>query len=222
MTDATPNFSEGPGIGPPSRNGEAPNIGRVDAVFVYGTLLRGELRDWAWAGHTILCAVMATTQGHLHATDDDYPAVVQAPDAGHVHGDLIRVANIDRLLTQLDQIEEFRPDVLSDQLFMRVLTSVSVGGTTCQAWMYVAGGLLQPGPRIESGSWRQHLGRTGQFLGQLADHHAARLQGRRWQDLLECDPTRAPPEMSLAQAMTHGQIDEFRLAQASGCWNALT
>ena len=140
-----------------------PGVDRVSSVFVYGTLLRGESRSAVWQRHTIRCAVLAVASGRLYTTDDDYPAAIASRDARDVHGDFIRVAGIERLLQELDEIEEYRPGVLSGQLFRRVLTEVRAAGKVRRAWMYVAGDALTVRAPIESGSWRQHLGTDGPF-----------------------------------------------------------
>lgn len=139
-----------------------PGVDRVSSVFVYGTLLPGESRAGVWARHTIRYAGAALAPGRMFATEGDYPAVVQGPEAGNVagevEGEFIRVSDIQGLLAELDAIEEYRPGVWEGQLFRRVLTDVALGGKIRKAWMYVAGDQLELHAPIASGSWRRHLG----------------------------------------------------------------
>lgn len=199
-----------------------PGVDLVTSVFVYGTLLRGETRAGVWRRHRIRCAVMAVAPGRLYTTDDDYPAVKPSPDAGDVQGDFIRVAGIQRLLRELDEIEEYQPGALSGQLFRRVLTDVGVAGKVRRAWIYVAGDALSLRDPIETGSWRRHLGREGLFAQRLADFYEARLAGRPWQDLLETSALPPAGALTLAQALAQGRIGELRLAQRANAWTALT
>ncbi len=76
----------------------------IDAVFVYGTLMRGEVRDFVWARHAVLQASPATTGGSLHETGQDYPVMVAGAGLGRVKGEFIQVADIQALLAAVDAI----------------------------------------------------------------------------------------------------------------------
>ena len=80
------------------------------AVFVYGTLLRRESRAGVWRRHRIDRARLASTEGTLHATHDDYPVMTLGGAArGRVLGDLIEPRDLGALLPELDAIEEYDP-----------------------------------------------------------------------------------------------------------------
>jgi len=175
------------------------------AVFVYGTLLRGQSRDGVWQHHRLRRALLAHTPGRLHATHDDYPVMSLGDASGRVHGDLIEPEDLQRLLPELDAIEEYDPTRARGNLFVRVIVPVQVGPRWERAWAYVGGDTLTPGPVIASGDWRAHQGGRRGFMQALAAHYRAAGAADPWS-----------PDLSLAQALDQGRLDEAVLVQRLG------
>ncbi|MEU0964860.1 gamma-glutamylcyclotransferase family protein [Streptomyces sp. NPDC005917] len=128
--------------------------------FVYGTLRPGEVNhDLFLRGRTtseepgrLLGAVLYDGPG--------YPYAVEEP-GGELSGELVTVRpeSYDRLLLELDELEEYVPKD-PQSLYIRVERDVvrRRDGATVRAWVYLAGdavaaGLRADGRRIEGGDW---------------------------------------------------------------------
>ncbi|MBE0658222.1 MAG: gamma-glutamylcyclotransferase [Bryobacteraceae bacterium] len=122
----------------------------MDAIFAYGTLMRGESRHGVLAAAGPLRIVAATAQGRL-INIGPYPAVLEGDET--VHGEYCEFEDLSELLPRLDGIEG------SDYRRERVRVVLD-GGEEAEAWMYLWNGTLQDGPRIMTGSWRLHRGRA--------------------------------------------------------------
>jgi gamma-glutamylcyclotransferase (GGCT)/AIG2-like uncharacterized protein YtfP len=127
----------------------------VDAVFVYGTLLRGEANAHVLHGERARPALAASIRGSLHETGEPYP-VMRLDGASVVHGELVELDDVEAALGPLDALEGFGGYGRADRLYHRTLVQVATGVGTRLAWTYVAGETLAPGARIEGGDWRAH------------------------------------------------------------------
>lgn len=130
----------------------------LDAVFVYGTLLRGECRRAVIDAYPSARTLPARARGRLFDLGA-YPGMVPAPiDRGAwVHGELVRCTSIEALLEELDGIEGFNGYGTPDSLFERRLVTVTIDGTQPQmAWTYILGATNPAGPPVPSGDWRSH------------------------------------------------------------------
>jgi len=109
-------------------------------VFVYGTLLRGEVNHHLLAGTAFLgdhCTEPCFTLFHLGA----YPGV--APGGGTaIHGEVYRVDGAG--LARLDQLEDY------PRLYDRRLIPTPFG----RAWIYLYRGRLADRAVIAGGDWR--------------------------------------------------------------------
>lgn len=119
------------------------------AVFVYGTLMRGELREPIALRHGPLAWEEARARGRL-VDLGPYPGLVP-DDAGEVHGELITLADPARALRELDEVEDFLGYGREGSMYRRIVTRVRAPGGTRLAWTYR---YLGDGPVIASGSWR--------------------------------------------------------------------
>jgi gamma-glutamylcyclotransferase (GGCT)/AIG2-like uncharacterized protein YtfP len=126
----------------------------LDAIFVYGSLMRCESR------HSLLgsfkCALLAETFGTLFDCGS-FPAMRLSESTSErslVQGEFIRVADIE-VLKRLDEVEGFAGFGKPGSLFRRALTEVGMGdGRIRQAWTYVdASAVAENVRRIPSGSW---------------------------------------------------------------------
>ena len=102
------------------------------AVFVYGTLQRGEVRVRCWPRPPISVEA-ATVRGTLYDLGP-YPALVAGDDT--VAGELWHIARSDMAATlaALDRVEGFAGS--SDNLYRRVIVTCRSAAGSTQAWSY--------------------------------------------------------------------------------------
>lgn len=125
------------------------------SVFVYGTLLSGELRHAAIARHKPSSVVKARTRGQLFDLGE-YPGMVPAAtEDDDVTGELVSFDDIAAALTDLDAIEGFNGYGSARSLFRRALTSVRTDAGESVAWTYLVEDVPEHAARIESGDWRR-------------------------------------------------------------------
>jgi len=127
----------------------------IGAVFVYGTLMRGEgLHEHLHAAGDPGQPERATTAGVLY-DHGAWPGLL--PDPGshrRVSGQLFRPRNTAPLLEALDAVEDFFGYGREGSLFRRVVLEVQVAGRAQLAWGYRT---LEPGgAEISSGDWGAH------------------------------------------------------------------
>ena len=129
------------------------------AVFVYGTLQRGEVRERCWPRPPISVEA-ATVRGALYDLGP-YPALVTGDDT--VAGELWRIAPGDMAATlaALDRVEGFAGS--SDDLYRRVIVECQAAAGGTPAWTYHLANLslLRTATRIPPGGdgrclWKRH------------------------------------------------------------------
>ncbi len=126
----------------------------MDALFVYGTLMREQCRHHVFPPERLLAACPARVAGRLLDLGA-FPAMVEHEDPedhGWVQGELFLVRDLDGLLPLQDQVEGCTPG--SGALFRRARCSVETGCIQHEAWVYVLAPGARPGPAIPSASWR--------------------------------------------------------------------
>ena len=205
----------------------------LDAVFVYGTLMRGEERFEELAPEKLTCALLAETPGMLLDLGS-YPGMVlpcgDAPGAPWVQGEFLRHSRINDLLPWLDEIEDFCGFGNSDSLYRRTVLNISMGdGRVRRAWTYVFNRDPEEYPVIASGSWRQHRGIERSFTESLVRAHCsgndeavARALVSLWPIAAESDVDAAAQHLlPLADALLRGDMSERRLAQITDRWVAV-
>ena len=132
-----------------------PGASRVDAVFVYGTLLRGESNAHVMHDRPVRRVLDATVRGALLETGEPYPVMV-LDGASTVHGELVELDDVEARLGPLDALEGFNGFGRPGRLYHRTLVEATTAEGTRRAWTYVAGETVGRGARIASGSWRVH------------------------------------------------------------------
>lgn len=121
----------------------------MDAIFVYGTLMRGESHHDLLAGASPMRILPARALGCMIRVGP-YAAMVDGDDI--IRGEYVEFESMDKLLPRLDEVE-------GDE-YGRERIVVEVDGEGVKpAWVYRWRGTLQDGPRIESGDWRKYQGR---------------------------------------------------------------
>lgn len=122
-------------------------------VFVYGTLLKDD------SNHRLLAyakqvAESARTKGKLFDTGFGYPAIMRHTDE-YTHGELYEVD--DETLRHLDELEDYIGENDPANLYDRIIQEVETEHGTRQAYVYLAGPLLNKLEKeILGGDWRQH------------------------------------------------------------------
>jgi len=113
------------------------------ALFVYGTLMAGQVQEGLLAG---LSRVAASTRGTLWDLPAGYPALSEG--GGEVHGELVHGVD-ERRLALLDGYEG-----VDEGLYRRVEIEVRVGLRAEVAWAYVMDEPRRHGGRqVQSGRW---------------------------------------------------------------------
>jgi gamma-glutamylcyclotransferase (GGCT)/AIG2-like uncharacterized protein YtfP len=131
-------------------NGEpAPTI---NSFFCYGTLRKGDCRYRVMKELGILSERHGKVRGRLHDCGT-FPAItLTAPQKSVVHGDFIRVHNIDEAFRRLDAIEGYQPNG-DHNLYNRRLVPVRFDDRNTRiAWIYEYACPL-PETVIASGDW---------------------------------------------------------------------
>ena len=125
----------------------------VNHLFVYGTLMQGEVRHPTLVQHTDGEAREATAQGEIYLLGD-YPGMLPSAN-GRVSGELHRLSDVFLGLQSLDRVEGFYGFNAENSLFKRTLIEVQVGSKTEWAWTYMYGSEIERHRLIDSGDWRQ-------------------------------------------------------------------
>ena len=115
------------------------------ALFVYGTLMRGEVRERLLCQHAPRRWAPARARGrllHLGA----YPGLVDGD--GEVRGELVELDDPGAALRELDDVEDFAGYGSSGSLYRRVV--IDVAGEPAWTYRYLGA----DGAVIESGDWR--------------------------------------------------------------------
>jgi len=121
----------------------------TDSVFVYGTLQRGEERSRFMEG----CGLTNTfaVPGRLYDTGRGYPAAVfDIHSKDMVHGELYRMNNPAKKISELDQVEGGESG-----LFRRVELDYEGVRFYCYEPGSLLGECVNDGNRIRRGSWRE-------------------------------------------------------------------
>jgi gamma-glutamylcyclotransferase (GGCT)/AIG2-like uncharacterized protein YtfP len=131
---------------------------KIDRLFVYGSLMRGEARARLVA--TAKSIERATAVGHLYALAEGYPALIASDGGGIVVGELLTFDAIGSLLVQLDDYEGFDPKRPDASLFLRVsLEAHPIWGPPVLAYAYVMPRAKEPqliaagAVRVADGRW---------------------------------------------------------------------
>lgn len=210
--------------------GEVPPL-YVDALFAYGTLMRGESRFPILKQFSLECALLAQTRGRLIDLGP-YPGM-QPTDSGMetVQGEFFRIQDLPAAFEKLDEVESFQGYGEPGSQYRRSLVMADVGdGRMREAWTYLLEDSEVDEPIILNGDWRRHQGRRESFLGQLVDAHTGGDEARIARALAQRPPFNFEDQedkilerlLPLARAVDRGEVSERRLAQESGNWAALT
>ena len=109
---------------------------KCNAIFVYGTLMTGEIREAAWDKIKIETRRTDYMYGTLYDYES-YPGMVLNTQ-GVIKGELVRTENIETALPIFDQIEGFESFGRKDNLFRRSLAKPLIGDEHCNlAWVYL-------------------------------------------------------------------------------------
>lgn len=197
----------------------------VGAIFVYGTLLRGECRHHLLEDFRPECILLSEARGRL-LDFGEYPGLaLNGAEDRCVSGEFVRTNRIVELLEKLDRVEGFHGYGQQGSLFRRALIEVGMcDGRVRLAWVYLAGGTEESVAEIPSGNWRASRGRWNGILDEIVRGHLGTLNERELAGRVidsrcfggtEQDITDLVP---LAAALDRRAVSERQLAQASGKW----
>lgn len=197
-----------------------------EAVFVYGTLLRGEERSHVVRSLGPQVTLLAECFGRLFDLGP-YPGMVEvgrAEDAPMVQGELVRFSDIRHALATLDAIEGFVAPGSPQNLFERCRVEVGMcDGRVREAWTYLYRGDMSGARVIESHDWRAHRGRREAFLEALVEGHLDEKQIAAIASRLQRPWYRADIQVGsaaeLVRLLRDGGMSERQLAQATGRWS---
>ncbi|WP_161604470.1 gamma-glutamylcyclotransferase [Roseiconus nitratireducens] len=200
----------------------------TDAIFIYGTLMRGQCRAAHIREHGVQYVCGAACPGSLWDTGSGFPGITFDSEHTYAHecvrGEYLRTKNLPALLERLDRIEGFRGFGKGGSLFHRRLTTVEVGGKKLRpAWVYVLANARLKSERIPSGCWRTHYGLAQSHFDHLLKVYA-RCEGKA-AELLQI-MCRLNPWLNLEQdsfgmntlkeLLLDGTITEFEMVRAAG------
>ena len=124
---------------------------RLQHVFVYGTLMRGESR-WPqlepWSSSEVEVGHIIGRLYHLGT----YPGV-RLDQIGTVHGELHRCEDIENTLETLDFVEGHDEQHPGEGLFVRVPVLVQTAKGAVWAWTYVINEVPNASTRLQDGRW---------------------------------------------------------------------
>jgi gamma-glutamylcyclotransferase (GGCT)/AIG2-like uncharacterized protein YtfP len=125
----------------------------LEKIFVYGTLMHGELRHPTLMDSSIGEGQPASARGTILDLGD-YPGMV-AGDEGVIHGEVYQIDQVYPTLQTLDTIEGFYGYDSNHSLFTRTIVQIDTEYGPEWAWTYVynkeAGMEYQT---VRSGNWR--------------------------------------------------------------------
>ena len=123
----------------------------IEHLFVYGTLMSGEVRHEELSPY-IESMEDGSMQGRLY--DLEYYPGVKIGE-GLVHGELIKMTDIESCLSSMDSIEGFYGYESKNSLYERTIVPIQTNGGVHWAWTYVYSGSIEMNTQIESGRWKK-------------------------------------------------------------------
>jgi gamma-glutamylcyclotransferase (GGCT)/AIG2-like uncharacterized protein YtfP len=122
------------------------------ALFVYGSLMRGEAAHRRIEKYGIDRIEEACVAGTLLDLGE-YPGAIAGGET--IHGEIVELADTQRTLTDLDAYEDFRGYGRPDSLFRRAIgCAVRTDGSHTFAWIYLYARDGTHARAIASGDWR--------------------------------------------------------------------
>ncbi|MGA0379206.1 MAG: gamma-glutamylcyclotransferase [Candidatus Poseidoniaceae archaeon] len=122
----------------------------INHLFVYGTLMSGQKRFNQLKSY-VLSQHAASVRGHLHHLGD-YPGMKLGD--GMVHGQLMKIDDVEACLERMDSIEGFLGFGRNDSLFDRTIVHVETEQGHVWAWTYLYAGDVDDESIINDGRWR--------------------------------------------------------------------
>ena len=129
---------------------------KIDRIFVYGTLMRGQCRDHVLDfDDNIISIETGQTNGLLYDLGE-FPGMVLSPGATNtVTGEVFHVQDVKKSLSVLDEIEGFGGYGAKESLYIRTIVTVNdAAGNNSPAWCYLFNQHDGLDKRIESGNWK--------------------------------------------------------------------
>jgi len=125
------------------------------AVFVYGTLMRGQVRGALMQAHAPVRVHPGSVRGRLVSLGW-YPGLCppEHPDE-RVHGEIFHFEGAEALLAELDAYEDFLGYRDPRSLYHRVLLDVATAHGSELAWVYLYVGSAEGAALLPTGRWAE-------------------------------------------------------------------
>ena len=123
----------------------------IEHLFVYGTLMSGEVRHGELSPY-VESRVNGSAKGVLYDLDD-YPGMKIGE--GLVHGELVKMNDVESCLNDMDSIEGFYGYGSEKSLYDRTIVPIQTNEGSRWAWTYLYSGHVEENNRIKSGRWKQ-------------------------------------------------------------------
>jgi len=129
----------------------------VTTLFVYGTLMRGQVNHARFCGDALTIEPAVTT-GRLYHLPLGFPAMVESGD-GQVVGEAMTFPDLAAVLTRTDLLEGYNPLQPDLSTYRRVVVPVLIepSARRVTAWTYIWNRALpQAAMMLPTGHWRDH------------------------------------------------------------------
>lgn len=134
----------------------------IRRIFVYGTLMHGFHNHAAYLAAYPMTRDVGTVMGQLFHLPEGYPALVQGD--GQVKGELMTLHGTEQefseVIASLDDLEGYRGENGSDNLYVRQIVSVTTAHGAQDAFCYYYADCeraARAGTLISSGDWRAFM-----------------------------------------------------------------
>lgn len=125
----------------------------INHLFVYGTLMTDEVRHREVSPY-VESIENGSTKGILYRLDN-YPGLKLGE--GVVHGEVIKMNDVESCLTDMDLIEGFYGFLNKNSLYQRTIVQIQTKKGVVWAWTYVYSGHVEESAQIESGRWKPRM-----------------------------------------------------------------
>lgn len=204
----------------------------IGEIFVYGTLMRQECRFPFLLPFGLERIERVSIPGKLFNLGE-FPGYLplglteraERSRPNLVHGELIKVRDLEDALKVLDAEEQFTGKA-DDSLYLRQPAMIPSGSGETLAWHYVYNQPLRhEDQRIDHGCWRTHRGVQHDFVTQLVTEHLGQTPPavflRTLKAVCKGQPQRFPgTDKELIDAVIANQISEHQLSRVSSNWTA--
>lgn len=109
----------------------------INKLFIYGSLLETDNEFGRYLKQHATIYKPGNFKGKLYDAGE-YPGAIHLPDIDYkVHGNIIKLNDVDETLKYIDDYEGFGDDQLQPNLFIRKLLTVQTADANVKCWVYL-------------------------------------------------------------------------------------